>query len=515
MSRNATSGGTVGIGMAYLTRWLVPTVPLLLLLAARPAAQEDFTTPAAGDDQDRFGNTPSHADRARVAYKSNLERYKGAKDVLVLPGLVARRREKRVEIMAEATGMAEGAIVEFLLIDQSSNRGYEALLWSFARPSDVHKALVFIGMQPGIPYDPAGLRSWPKGERVILSVAADGLRGSLRLERMVLDKTKDEPLPEDGFVFTGSYTVPRRGDRSRRDYAADVLGAKSIASIFSDPAAVLDVPRPVLQSEVYGKLVVSSEYDFAANELVTIVLEPEYKDGRLRVKDLVLHVGRPSAAPAAAGSPGGARPLFVLTDAKGKTLTEKPSLPAALAALDAFARKGHDACVSVRFDAGLRLADVRTVCRVLAVIDVIGGVRIEPPAAGQLYYKAFLPNSRLLDRRKRVSQPWELRLVRQGGAITGLLAWYDMVYTDDKPDPELKVTRFDVITPEALRDRLDAAAARRKRAGKRPRAREILVFAEGELAYGRLVEFLGPALATHKAVHVFLDVPDVPDAKKR
>jgi hypothetical protein len=492
--------------MAYFTRHLVPTVPLLLLVAARPAAQED---------PDGFGNRPSHAERARAAHKANLERHKGAKDVLVLPGLVANRKVKRVEIMAEATGMDVGAIVEFLLIDQSSNRGYEALLWSYAKPSDIHKALVFIGMQPGVPYNPAKLRSWPKGERVILTVTGEGPGESLRLEKMVRDETRDETLPEDGFVFTGSYTVPRRGDRERRDYAADVTGARSVASIFSDPTAVLDVPRPVLQGAVYGKLVVNSEYDFAANQLVTIVLEPEYKDGRLRVKDLVLHVRPPSANDQATGSPKGGRPLFVLTDAKGKTLTEKPSLPAALAALDVLARKGHDACVSIRFDAGLRLADVRTVCRILAVIDVMGGVRIEPPAKGQLYYKAFLPSSRLLDRQKRVAQPWELRLVRQGGAITGRLAWYDLVYADDKPDPELKITRFDVITPEALRGRLDAAAERRKRAGKPPHTRAIMVFAEGELAYGRLVEFLGPALATHKAVHVFLDVPDAPDAKKR
>ncbi len=259
--------------MAFFTRHLVPAVPLLLLVAARSAAQED---------PDHFGNRPTHAERARAAYKANLERHKGVKNVLVLPGLVANRKVKRVEIMAEATGMDVGAIVEFLLIDQSSNRGYEALLWSFARPSDIHKALVFIGMQPGIPYDPAKLRSWPKGERVLLSIAADGPEGPLRLEKMVRDETKNETLPADGFVFTGSYTVPRRGDKTRREYAADVVGAKSIASIFSDPAAVLDVPRPVLQSAVYGKLVVSSEYDFAANELVTITLEPEYKDGRRR-----------------------------------------------------------------------------------------------------------------------------------------------------------------------------------------------------------------------------------------
>ncbi len=478
---------------------------LLPLLAAHPAAQEDTTTPPPGDDAYQLGNAPVRADRARAAYRANLERYNGDKNVLVLPGLVARRKEKRVEIMAEAAGMVEGAVVEFLLIDQSSDRGYEALLWSFAKPSDVRKALVFIGMPPGKSFDPARLRFWPKGERALLSVTADGLPKPVRLERMVLDKTRGKPLPEDGFVFTGSFTVPRRGDRSRRDYASDVLGAKSIASMYSDPTAVLDVPRRAWQSEVYGTLVVSSECDFAEHDLVTVVMEPEYKDGRRRVKDLTLQVLPSSALQAATGSPEGGPPGFVLTDVTGKALTEKPGLGAVLAAFETLARKGHDAYVSVRFDAGMRLADIPKVCRVLAAIDVDRGIRIEPPESGQLYYKAFLPDARLLDPKRRMTLPLELRLVEREGAISGTLSWDESIRIEGKARPELKTTRVDVPTQDALRDRLDATFAQRKAKDKRLGARAMLVLVDGDLAYGRLLEFLGPALTTHNAIHVFLD----------
>ena len=102
------------------------------------------------------------AAQAKLRKKKRAEHrkaYEGNSDVLVLPGLVADRKERKVDILVEATGLAGGAVAEFLLVDQSSSHGYEALLWSFAKPSDVHAALLFIGLRPGAPYNPRALRS--------------------------------------------------------------------------------------------------------------------------------------------------------------------------------------------------------------------------------------------------------------------------------------------------------------------------------------------------------------------
>ncbi|NQT36672.1 MAG: hypothetical protein HQ581_04235, partial [Planctomycetes bacterium] len=66
-------------------------------------------------------------------------------------------------------------------------------------------------------------------------------------------------------------------------------------------------------------------------------------------------------------------------------------------------------------------------------------------------------------------------------------------------------TTFNVDTPAALRRQLDADAARRKKAGRRPGPPILLVFADADLKYGQLLEFLGPALATHNMIHVFLE----------
>jgi len=100
--------------------------------------------------------------------------------------------------MAEATGLTEGTTLDFLLIGPSSGRGYEELAWSHARPSDVHKALEFIGMRPGQPFSPAKLRFWSKGERVRLTVGPIEADELIPFENLVTDKTIGEPLPADG-----------------------------------------------------------------------------------------------------------------------------------------------------------------------------------------------------------------------------------------------------------------------------------------------------------------------------
>lgn len=491
---------------------------LLLLSAARLAAGGDLADSAEENLPARYGDRPRHAAGAKTAYEANLAKYKGAGDVLVLPGLVADRRTKRVELMAEATGLAAGSIVEFLLIDAKSGKGYEALLWSLARPSHVHRALQFIGMAPGEPFNPARLRFWSKGERVVASVAAADDSGDrvvpTLLERLVIDRNTGLPLPEAGFVFAGSFMVPRPGGKAGRAYAADVLEPKSLASIYNDPIAVLDVPRHARQRAVYGSQVVGPKYDYAKHELVKIILQPEYKDGRRRVVDLMLQVRRSSLTArgelaAADGGESAARLAFLLTDAAGKQITEKPQLPAVLEVFDGLIRRGRDPYVSVCFDAALLLAEVRQVCRLIAAIDSEAGIRVEPPASGQLYYEALLPDVGLLDRESRIVEPWELHLVRgrrqMQEKLTGTLTLHESVFVGGDSKPKAKTTTFDVGAADELRGQLDADAARRQAAGRRPGPPILLVFADANLKYGDLLELLGPALATHNIVQVFLN----------
>ena len=120
----------------------------------------------------------------------------------------------------------------------------------------------------------------------------------------------------------------------------------------------------------------------------------------------------------------------------------------------------------------------------------------------------FLPDRGLLDRENRIIQPWELRLVRSKEKdeerISGTLSLHESFWSGDGQGPKTKVTSFEVHTPEALRNQLDADAGRRKQAGRRPGPPVLLVFAGANLTYGQLRDFLAPALTTHNIVHVFL-----------
>ena len=136
----------------------------LILFASPLSAQDEtpFKTKPQGHEQNK-----QHATRA---YESNRKKHAGDTNILVRPGLVADKRARRVEVMVERTALQPNAPCEFTVIDESSDHGYEALLLSFAKPSEVHRALQFIGTEPGESFDPNSLRYWPKGEPFVLSI---------------------------------------------------------------------------------------------------------------------------------------------------------------------------------------------------------------------------------------------------------------------------------------------------------------------------------------------------------
>lgn len=460
------------------------------------------------------GPQPRNADYAKTLYEARLARYKASPspDVLVLPGLVANRKTKQVELLAESTGLGGNSTAEFLLIDQASGHGYEALFWSYAKPSDVHAALLFVGMQPGAPYDPGQLRFWPKGERVNVSIVDTNRSvgtSPLRIENLILDKKTEKPLAESGLIFTGSIRAPDPKGGTGIVYVADNYDPKSIASLYNEPGTVLDVPWQADKGAVYGAQVVNPEYVYSAGDLMTLILEPERKDGSSRVKNLVMEVGfgavRPGPGdPAVKLVEAGRSFTFRVKDTKGNVLGKDVSLEGALAAISELLKTGSEPYLSVCFDGTLTLSDVRRTCVILGVIEAGAGLRFEPPQEGQLYFKAFVPDERWRDADTRIAQPWELHLVREKGIVSGKLVMTEAIWADGNPDPKMKVTSFDVASPKALREQLDADAERRKQGNRSPDLPVLLIFAKGDLTYGELMRFITPALRTHNTVHVFL-----------
>ena len=59
----------------------------------------------AQGDPDDFGPKPAGGEEARQQYESNMAAFKDDPDKLVLPGLLADREARRVEVLAEGTGL--------------------------------------------------------------------------------------------------------------------------------------------------------------------------------------------------------------------------------------------------------------------------------------------------------------------------------------------------------------------------------------------------------------------------
>ena len=471
---------------------------LLLAIARRAAGQEPPAAPAGGAPPGREQNLA----RVQQATDERAAREKDNPDVLVRRGLVADRRSKRVEILAEACTVGAADPVEFFLIGEKSGHGYEALAVSFASPADVYEGLCFIGMKPGVAVDPASVRFWPRGERVIVTFEADGAGAApVRAERFILDRRTGKALPETGLVFTGSARRAAPGEPGRTVLDAEACEPHSIASAYNEPGTLLDVPCRAAQGEVYNQQKPDAELRFPPGRLLRVALESERKSGPPRVMELVL------AARPAAGAAGSRIEdvVFDLREDAGAGPGSGLALTGVLERLTAACASGRDPFLTLDFDPALAVGAVRAVCSVIGSIEGESGVRVEPPKAGQLYYRAFLPNEAHRDRVKRMAQPWELRLAPgPDGTVAGVLSDIDEQWAANGSNPMIAATDVPVPTPEALRKALDERG---------PGLPVILVFCPPQLAYAELLRFLAPVLGTHPTIHVFVEgMPPLPSA---
>jgi hypothetical protein len=453
------------------------------------------TSACAADDETQSGARARNRATVERTHREALQRYGGNPDKLVLPGLAADRKQKTVRFLAETTGLAEDQTCEFFIVAENSGRDYESLAVAFAKPSDIHKALVFIGMPPGIGTDMGKLRFWPKGERVWTRlIPFDGGANAtpFSIEDAIRDNRTGKTLPRTGLAFIGSRTGEGEITNAAA-YSADVMDPNAVASTYNEPRAVLDVPRKAVQGEVYTRLVVDAKGVFPTNGLVWVELEPEHKDGAKRCLDLSLTVTRTATNAGAA-----AQVLFDLKDEHGSALCTRSGFDAVVRAVGALVAKGRDTFVTLHLDDALPLGKVRDVCGALAALESENGFRIDAPPASNLYYKAFLPPEEHRDRAGRMAQPWELKLSRGSATVTGALVRIEEQWKEGAPKVDLIVTEYPVPTPHALRKQIDTLG---------PGLPVILVFTAPDVTHGELMAFLGPVQSTHPTIHVYLDAP--------
>lgn len=450
---------------------------------------------------------------AAERHQVNRERHAGDTNILVLPGLVADRRTQRVEVLVERSAVGPTAPCEFLVVGESSDHGYESLLIAFARPSAVHQALQFIGAEPGQPFQPSAQRFWAKGERFILTVVSSNTP-PIRVESLLLDRRTDSPLPEEGFLFTGSRRVSSTDTSTEQVYAADAFQPMAIVSLFSSPSAVFDVPRSVSKEFVYRNTTVNPEPPIDEGALLTLAIEPAHPRGSSWVKDLVLEVDSGATVAGGSVSPVDALAKLRLRLKDGSTvLNRDDTLVSVISSLASLDRRKQSHFLALRWSGDVTVGAAQALAGILSTVDREQGVRIDPPAPGDLYYRAFTPDRALLDRTERSFHPLELELKKLNGRITGRLVLVDSIWKEGASRPEWRSLEYPVLNSTDLRREMAADQDRSRNSGRSPRPAVMLAFAPSDLTVAQLTAFLEPVLTQRFAIHVFANEspPLVPD----
>lgn len=159
------------------------------------------------------------------------------KGVLSLGEITINKNQGSVMVQG-VVNMQEG-LVEYLACT-AYGKLHESILQLNVNPYYLHIAMLLIGLEPGNkPITSQGAQETPEGDPVAIWVSwkeKDNKLVKYPAEQLVLNKSKNAPMRQTHWIFTGSaFNLDR--------YMAQVDG--SIAAVYHDPYALLDHPLSV------------------------------------------------------------------------------------------------------------------------------------------------------------------------------------------------------------------------------------------------------------------------------
>ncbi len=406
------------------------------------------------------------------------------------PGVTADRGVPCVRVAAQATGLKPGEPMEFVLIGPGSGHDYEALAISKARPSDVHAALEHIGVTAGAPVNEAALQFWPQGARVTASLQWTDPTNTASLHRVpvaqaIRDNRNPARLDSSEFLFVGSRAAPSLAAETGTCYAADEYDPQSIISTYNTPATVLDIPYRGGQGEEYGHISAALALDKGLP--IEFVLEPAQRPGCATTwRDITLRV-----EPAA--STGGVR--YTLHETETNQVAGPTDLDGLEPALIALGTNSQDVYVTLDAAPTLPLWALPPACNLLRKLDRAGRIRMLPPPAGQLYFRAYIPDPAWRDRATRDQHPWELFLWDAGSA-TGILERVREEWAAGTHPPQRTIERHSVPAPAALAGIVAT--------NPNPLA-VMLIYAPAGMTRGEIQAWTDPVKTNLPLVHIFTD----------
>jgi len=424
-------------------------------------------------------------------YRLDKEQFGKDDNFMVRMGLLASRSNQTVTVYADSTGLGTGETIEFYLIGDESSHSYEALLISFASPSDVRDALTFIGMEPGRAVDYDKLRFWPKGERVEItadSLSASNSFTSLPLSDFLLNYETHKSGLTNGFVFTGSKIV---ADESGKQVPSAELGdPHSIISDYNEYNSILDIPIRSIKGDAYGDNTVNTKHALAIGTMLRLTIRPEYTDGSKRVLNLQLNAICGNSATSDISDVS-----FALVDSGLKTTNRYENITALASALSSLVKQGKDPFVTLKFDHKLSLANCHKLAAAYDMMQSQGSIRIEPPLPGELLYKAFIPDEHLRKRENRYIQPLELHLKLLDGKLDATLIKVDEFWAPAAVTPVLTPKIYPVVLHGGLVDAIKDTEVKHD---------ILLIFADADIQLGQLLDYIKPVRGTHRFIHIYL-----------
>ena len=457
---------------------------------------------------DIYGVKPKHHERNQALVHARtqaaMKQHAGDTNRLVLPGLIADRSKLIVEVDIELSAVQPDAPCEFLVVHESSDHTYETAFIAFAKPSDVNKALEFLGFRSGHSFEPTAFRFWPKGESFVLMVRGSGGEEK-SIDGFLQDRRTGQSPPISRFLFTGSKWIDGKSGGTRV-YASDMVQPKSIVSLFNTTYSVLEVPNRAPKDVVYQNTTLKREAKLDDDGLLTLVMRPYNSPGGKRVREIKIEGVTDEPLTGSVGSDSQLLESLRMNLRVGdQDVLTKSSIPGLLEKLAALDKINQDHYASIRFGSGLTLGHARAMASVLALVDSDRGIRIEPPDFGEIYYRSYLPDRELLDRKSRLHHPLELTLVREGDAIHGSLTVYDFVFKGDDSKGILESKEMRVADGSALAEAVKSLDRPELDATRKWGLRMLMVFAPSALSHEHLIRFIKPLLPQLTAIHIFVN----------
>jgi len=185
-----------------------------------------------------------------------------------LPHIHVDLAARRISVDCEALSVKTP--LEFFCVTDGGNE-YESVLRTPAKPSDIHFALLMLGLTPGAPatFDPVH-KMWlpPHGPplRISCQYVINGKQVTLPAYRMMRSVKTHKEMPATVWVFDGSRVMPDGL------YAADMTGY--VVSICNFDLTMIDVPALVSNSNDTLEWEIDPDTTPPKLTPVTMIIEP-------------------------------------------------------------------------------------------------------------------------------------------------------------------------------------------------------------------------------------------------